>query len=61
METYELQAKQLQALAHPARLRILELLSHGPVCVCDLVMMTGKRQPYISQQLAFLRGRPGEC
>ena len=55
MKGYEWQAKQLQALAHPTRLRILEILTLGPVCVCDLVRLTGKRQPYISQHLATLR------
>ena len=52
---YEQQAKWLQALAHPTRLRILEILTLGPICVCDLVRLTGKRQPYISQHLATLR------
>jgi ArsR family transcriptional regulator len=55
MKGYEWQAKQLQALAHPTRLRILEILTLGPACVCDLVRLTGKRQPYISQHLATLR------
>lgn len=54
-EKYQSLAKQLQILAHPARLQLLEILALGPQCVCDLVMMTGKRQPYISQQLAALR------
>jgi len=49
------QAKQLQALAHPMRLHILEILALGPACVCDLVERTGKRQPYISQHLSTLR------
>lgn len=55
MNRFEQQAKQLQALAHPTRLHILEILALSPVCVCDLVRLTGKRQPYISQHLAILR------
>jgi len=43
-----------QALGHPERLHILEILARGPACVCDLVRLTGRRQPYISQQLAIL-------
>jgi ArsR family transcriptional regulator, arsenate/arsenite/antimonite-responsive transcriptional repressor len=43
-----------QALGHLERLHILEILSRGPSCVCDLVKVTGKRQPYISQQLMTL-------
>ena len=48
------QTMLFQALGHPERLRILEILAHGPACVCDLVKLTGRRQPYISQQLATL-------
>jgi len=55
MREYMRQAKQLQALSHPMRLRILEILALGPACVCDLVELTGKRQPYISQHLSTLR------
>lgn len=55
MREYVRQAKQLQALAHPMRFRILEILTLGPACVCDLVELTGKRQPYISQHMAALR------
>jgi len=55
MKGYEQQAKRLQVLAHPTRLRILEILALGPACVCDLVRLTSKRQPHISQHLATLR------
>lgn len=55
MKRYEQQAKRLQVLAHPTRLHILETLALGPACVCDLVRLTGKRQPHISQHLATLR------
>lgn len=44
-----------QALAHPVRLQILEALAHRPLCVCELVDLTGRRQAYISQHLALLR------
>ncbi len=47
-------ATLLQALAQPIRLQLLEILSRGPICVYDLVMLTGKRQPYISQNLMAL-------
>lgn len=49
------QAKQLRALAHPVRLQLLEVLRRQPACVCELVALTHKRQPYISQQLSVLR------
>ena len=54
MNTSLQHAVLFQALSHPERLRILEILARGPICVCDLVRLTGKRQPYISQQLGTL-------
>jgi len=54
MNTNLQHALLFQAMGHPERLHILEILARGPVCVCDLVRLTGKRQPYISQQLATL-------
>lgn len=48
-------ATLLRTLAHPARLRILDLLARGPACVCDLVVALGRRQPYVSQHLSALR------
>jgi DNA-binding transcriptional ArsR family regulator len=49
------QAALHQALAHPVRLQILEVLAHGEACVCHLTAVLGRRQPYVSQQLAALR------
>ncbi|MBN1401357.1 MAG: winged helix-turn-helix transcriptional regulator [Anaerolineae bacterium] len=42
-------------MAHPTRLRILEILSKGEACVCHLTAILGQRQPYVSQQLMTLR------
>jgi len=55
MNTRQRHSVLFQALCHPVRLQILEILSQGSSCVCDLVALTGKRQPYISQHLATLR------
>ena len=55
MNTRQRQSVLFQALGHPDRLHILEILSKGPSCVCDLVEQTGRRQPNISQHLATLR------
>jgi ArsR family transcriptional regulator len=52
---YDKQARVFQALSHPVRLRILDILSHQEACVCHLTAVLGQRQPYISQQLATLR------
>lgn len=48
-------AALFKALAHPARLRILEVLAEGEACVCHLTALLKQRQPYISQQLMALR------
>jgi len=44
-----------QALSHPTRLRILELLRGEGAYVMDLVEWTGRPQANISQHLAILR------
>lgn len=53
--TYEILANRIKLLAHPERLRILDLLRYGPECVCDIEALLDKPQPYISQQLRLLR------
>ena len=42
-------------MAHPVRLRILDILQADSECVCHLSAALGKPQPYVSQQLAVLR------
>jgi ArsR family transcriptional regulator len=44
-----------RALADPTRLRILNLLQGGEVCVCDLVCVLESPQPTVSRHLAYLR------
>jgi len=53
--TYVQQAELFSALAHPARLRILDILADGEACVCHLSAALHQRQAYVSQQLARLR------
>jgi ArsR family transcriptional regulator len=55
MDTYRLPAQFLRALAHPARLRLLDALRDGEECVCHLTALLRQRQAYVSQQLMFLR------
>jgi ArsR family transcriptional regulator, arsenate/arsenite/antimonite-responsive transcriptional repressor len=43
------------ALADPTRLRILALLVHGEVCVCDIHGSLNVPQPTASRHLAYLR------
>ncbi len=44
-----------EACGDPARLRLLNLLAAGELCVCDLVNLTGESQPFVSRHLARLR------
>lgn len=52
---YEVLSARLKALAHPERLRILDVLRREPECVCHLEALLSKPQPYVSQQLRLLR------
>lgn len=52
---YETISSRLKLLAHPERLRILDVLRRDAECVCHLEALLGKPQPYVSQQLRFLR------
>ena len=53
---YETRAKVLKALAHPARLKVIDELSqHGEVCVCDLTEAVGSDMSTVSRHLTQLR------
>jgi len=52
---YETLSSRLKLLAHPERLRILDVLRRDAECVCHLEALLDKPQPYVSQQLRFLR------
>ena len=43
------------AFADPTRLRILNVLVAGELCVCDIVTILGLPQPTVSRHLALLR------
>ena len=44
-----------RALGDETRLRIVALLSHGPLCVCHVETALGLSQPNASRQLGVLR------
>lgn len=44
-----------RGLSDPTRLRILSLLLHGELCVCDIVSTLRMAQPTVSRHLAYLR------
>ena len=54
-ELQALKARFFKALAHPIRIRILEILVNGDVRVQDLQKTLALDQPIVSQQLARLR------
>lgn len=51
----EMKADMLRALAHPTRLRIVQLLAPGEKCVCELLPLLQLEQPNVSQHLTILR------
>jgi DNA-binding transcriptional ArsR family regulator len=60
MATRQLQtfkAQFFRALAHPVRIKILEILVHGERTVQELQDALGLEQPIVSQQLAVLRNQ----
>ena len=53
---YEARAKILKAMAHPARLLVLDELSkNGERCVCELTEMIGSDMSTVSRHLAQLK------
>jgi len=52
---YEARARVAKALAHPSRLLMLDVLSRGEACVCDLTRLVGSDQSTVSKHLAVLR------
>ncbi len=57
MEALERVSADLELLAHPVRLRILDILVRrgGEVCVCDLERALPVKQPTVSHHLRLLR------
>jgi DNA-binding transcriptional ArsR family regulator len=52
---YQVKAEFFRMLGHPVRIRVLELLQHGPVSVRDLLADIEIEPSNLSQQLAVLR------
>jgi DNA-binding transcriptional ArsR family regulator len=53
-QRYALQAEVIQALAHPIRLAIVDLLRGGEVCVCDIAAAVGAERSNVSRHLALM-------
>jgi DNA-binding transcriptional ArsR family regulator len=57
MQTQVFKAAFFRALAHPVRVRILEVLGRDERSVQELQQALGLEQPLVSQQLAILRAK----
>lgn len=53
--TYQRRAAVVKALAHPSRLLIVDELSRGERCVCELTDLVGSDISTVSKHLAVLR------
>ena len=51
----EARARVMKALAHPSRLFIVDELSRGERCVCELTEMIGADVSTVSKHLALLK------
>jgi len=51
----EIKAELFKALGHPARIRVLEVLSEGERSVSDMQPLVGIESSHLSQQLGVLR------
>jgi ArsR family transcriptional regulator len=54
-EEAKARARILKAMGHPARLRIVDELSRGDRCGCELLPLLGVDQSVVSRHLAYLR------
>ncbi len=52
---FEARAKVMKALAHPTRLFVVDELSRGERCVCDLTEMIGADMSTVSKHLSVLK------
>ncbi|WJH36014.1 metalloregulator ArsR/SmtB family transcription factor [Paenibacillus sp. CC-CFT747] len=57
LELQQFKAEFFKALAHPLRIRILELLSEGDKSVNEIQSLIGSEGSAVSQQLAILRNK----
>lgn len=55
-EVRDMYAGIFKALAHPKRIKIIELLErHGKMCVCEIVAQSQIEQPSVSKHLNILK------
>lgn len=54
-EYYSLKAQVIKAMAHPSRLRMIDALSRGELCVCDLQKIVGSDMSTVSKHLSVMK------
>ena len=52
---YEARARIMKAMAHPSRLMMVDALSHGEQCVCELTALVGHDISTVSKHLKLLK------
>jgi DNA-binding transcriptional ArsR family regulator len=53
--TVEILAETFRVLGDPTRVRILDALANGELCVCDIASLVGMSESAVSHQLRLLR------
>jgi ArsR family transcriptional regulator len=51
---YEIQAEIFQAIAHPIRLAVIDVLSDGEKCVCDIARQVDAKRSNVSRHLSVM-------
>ncbi len=54
MRLYKLKAQIVRAAAHPIRLAIIDFLSGGEQCVCDISAHVGAQRSNVSRHLSLM-------
>jgi ArsR family transcriptional regulator len=54
-DLYRAKARILKAMAHPSRLIMLDALSQGEKCVCDLQRLVGSGMSTVSRHLSVMK------
>ncbi len=57
MDAAQLVADLFKALGHPTRVKILDILRQGEICVCEMAPRLELEQSNVSQHLAILRNQ----
>ena len=54
-QIYQLRAQVLKAMAHPARLKMIDALVEEEICVCDLAELVDLAVPTVSRHLKKMK------